>query len=62
MPRALSQSDVPDGCAEPGRCIADTVTSALIPMVLYIGAGVIAGMIVALLLCLTVPGLKRREQ
>ncbi len=38
------------------------VTSVLIPMVLYIGAGVIAGMIVALLLCLTVPGLKRREQ
>ncbi len=52
---------VPNSCAEPGRCVAEAVTNALIPMVLYVGAGVLAGMIVAVLLCLTVPGLKRRD-
>lgn len=61
LPRALSHTAVPDACTEPGRCVADAVTGALMPMVLYIGAGVIAGATVALLVCLTVPGLKRRE-
>jgi hypothetical protein len=61
LPRALSHSAIPDACAEPGRCVADAVTGALIPMVLYIGVGVVAGATVALLVCLTVPGIKRRE-
>ena len=61
MPGAISHSDVPQSCAEPGRCIARAVNEALIPMVLHIGAGVIAGMLVALILCRTLPTLKRRE-
>lgn len=61
MPGAISHSEFPQSCAEPGRCVASAVTDALIPIVLYIGAGVIAGMLVAMILCRTVPGLKRRE-
>lgn len=61
MPRAVSYSNIPENCAEPGRCIASAVTNALIPMVLIVGAGVLLGMIFALLLCFAVPGLRRRE-
>lgn len=61
MPLALSSSHVPNSCAAPGRCVAEAVTNALVSMVLCAGAGVLVGMIVAVLLCLTVPGLKRRD-
>ena len=61
MPRSISYSNVPDNCAEPGRCIASAVTDVLIPTVLIVGAGVVLGMIVALLVCLAVPGLRRRK-
>lgn len=61
LPRAISSSNIPDDCAEPGRCIASAVTDALIPMVLIVGAGVLIGAIIALLLCFIVSGLRRGE-
>ena len=61
LPRAISYGAVPGNCAEPGRCIASAVTDALIPMVLIVGAGVLIGTIVALLLCFAIPALRRRE-
>ncbi len=61
LPWALSYVAVPADCSQPGRCIADAVTDALIPTLARMLLGLGAGMFVAVVLCRTVPGLKRRE-
>lgn len=62
MPWALSyeapKAKCPSGV---GECVGTTLNVTLMPILLRIGFGLGIGVAVGLLLCLTVPGLKRRE-
>ncbi len=59
-PWALSHVGEPR-CAEATTCLADQLDEMLMPVMARLGAGLFAGMLVAVLLCTTVPGLKRRD-
>jgi hypothetical protein len=61
MPWALSYKAAPVHCASPGHCLGAGVTSSLIPILLRMGVGVLAGAIVGAFLCLALPGLGRRN-
>ncbi len=61
LPWALSYVAPPTDCSNPGRCIADAVTTVLIPMLGRMCVGLVAGTLLAIVLCRTVPCLKRQE-
>ena len=61
LPWALSYRPASVNCsAEAGICF-DVINSTLVPILLRSGIGLLAGGMVGVLLCRTVPGLRRRD-
>lgn len=61
MPWALSYSAEPAECTRVGECMSAGLAGSLGPILLRMGVGLAAGTAVAVILCLTLPGLKRRD-
>ncbi len=61
LPRALTAAATPAVRATSERCVADALSATLIPILGRMCVGLGGGMLVALVLCLMMPGLKRRE-
>lgn len=60
MPSALSYNSTPAECTRVGECLSGGLASSLGPILLRIGVGLAIGLAVAVVLCRTLPGLKRR--
>ena len=61
MPSALAHAGTPKRCGDAGACLGDQMVATLTPVLTRLGIGLAAGVAVGALLCLTVPGLKRRD-
>jgi hypothetical protein len=60
---ALQPSPKPASCGKKevlANCAGHAMVDAMWPILIKSGAGALAGMIVAIALCMTVPGLRRR--
>ena len=61
LPWAISYRAGPVNCpAEAGICF-ETINSTLVPILMRSGVGLVAGLLIGVFLCRTVPGLRRRE-
>jgi hypothetical protein len=60
LPWALSYEATPPKCPADDPCVGEAFSSTVIPMLTRCGIGLAIGVAVGMILCLTVPGLKRR--
>ena len=62
LPWALAYTVHPAKCTRGPSCVGDALMSGLLPVVLRAGVGTLIGTAVGILLCLAVPGLRRRSR